>query len=330
MPSTLPRQRWDRRGWKRHEKRGWKHRGPGWLRRGALGRATHRPQTTTPVLSFGLSRAAVAGAAIALTLAAPAAARAQRASYDNRFEAFLMGQSVIGQPGEQRTIGAWDSITETLDVGPAGAAVSGSARGGKLGAIALTDVNRSRARASVSLHTLVTFTRPVGLGTFQPIELYTHGSFFDASDGRRTGSGVTEYGAQLRVLDAWDDEVARAGDRMEYWSRNFLPMQNQRTVWLDLPAATAPGQTISFELILTVWAYADNGFGADASHTGSLYIPTIAGQEWTALGGALDGQAHPDWAQLPSSTTTPEPATVALLGTGGLALLALRRRMRTA
>jgi hypothetical protein len=117
---------------------------------------------------------------------------------------------------------------------------------------------------------------------------------------------------------------------MEYWSRNFEPQQTQRTVWLTLPAATAPGQAIAFELILIVWAYADNGFGADASHTGSLFIPTIAGQEWEGIDGALGEQSRPAWAQQPPTTTTPEPVGAVLLGTGALALLAVRRRMRAA
>jgi len=50
---------------------------------------------------------------------------------------------------------------------------------------------------------------------------------------------------------------------------------------------------------------------------------------WEGIDGALGQQARPDWAQQPT-TTAPEPAGLVLLGSGGLALLAVRRRVRTA
>ncbi len=290
--------------------------------------ASRRPPTIRmphPLRHSRRTLALLATCVLTTASAAHAQPRAASGSGD-RLSAFLSGRPDARTPGQQRASNGYDTISETLDAGAATAGVSGNARTGKLGAIALTDAKLAQARARVTLTTQVRFKRPVGLGALQPVELYTHGSFFDADDGRTTGSGETAYGAQLRVLDRWGDEIARGGDQMEYWSRKVLPLQAQRTLWFELPPAVAPGFTETFQLVLTVWAYADNGFGADASHTGSVFIPTIAGQEWEGEDGAFSEQARPAWASPGPVTTAPEPATVALVATGLVLVLVRRRR----
>ena len=97
------------------------------------------------------------------------------------------------------------------------------------------------------------------------------------------------------------------------------------------PAAWPQRYSAPFEILLrpgtttfTVYTYinarASGDRIADPSHPGRIFVPPTEGVTWTGAGGFLSRQARPDWAV--AQTTTPEPGTWTLLGTGLLALAA--------
>jgi hypothetical protein len=71
---------------------------------------------------------------------------------------------------------------------------------------------------------------------------------------------------------------------------------------------------ISFEAIA--------GFSIVGEQTATIFMPARAGFSLSAEGEFLDRQARPDW----STTTAPEPATLALLGTGLAMVAGVRAR----
>ncbi len=84
----------------------------------------------------------------------------------------------------------------------------------------------------------------------------------------------------------------------------------------------APGERKALHVVWQVSAQAYGGFTADASRTGSLFMPTIDGIEVEAASYFLAAQSRPDWA----TVTTPEPGTLALVALGALVVPAVRRR----
>lgn len=167
----------------------------------------------------------------------------------------------------------------------------------------------------------LSFTNTTGGDLRKTIEVYADGFTAGSDDDWRYGGrGTFGIGVQ---------ETERPG--VQYGSSVTIAKSPYgQAAWPQRYAAPfeivlRPGTT-SFTFFIDMAAQASGDWIADLSHTGRIFVPPTEGVTWTGAGGFLSRQARPAWAV--TTTTTPEPGTWTLLGTGLLALAAGARRAR--
>jgi hypothetical protein len=227
------------------------------------------------------------------------------------------------------------SVQGSLNSPTAFASFAGDARSGRMGVHARTTAGPANwsveAGASVTFRQTVTFDRenfhPSQGPDYQPIELYLDGVMGGPRNwdfwNRKAGATLT-----MEVFDDWGTLVGGRTISVQESSK-YEYMASTKTSTYDL---LLPGASNTFVFKWSLMAYAYDGWESDFSHTARIYMPAVAGVTRDAGGDPfLANQARPDWASpTPPTTTTPEPASLALVAGGALALAAVRRRVRTA
>jgi hypothetical protein len=227
------------------------------------------------------------------------------------------------------------ALNASLSVPTAFASFAGDARSGRMGVHARTTAGTApwsvEAGASLTFRQTVTFEREnfdqESGPDFQPVELYLDGIMAGPRNwdfwNRKAGATLT-----MNVLDEWGSRVGGRTLTIEESSK-YEYMAATKTLTYDL---LLPGRSNTFVFVWALQAYAYDGWEADFSHTARIFMPTVAGITRDAGGDPfLADQARPDWASAgtPPVTTTPEPASLALVGSG-IAMLAVARRRRLA
>jgi hypothetical protein len=293
---------------------------------------------TLPTDARSLAVRSLALCALALVGAAPAAA--QLGDIPMRTGA-LYGAAVAAN-NTQQTVDRHHPVTDqaTLSaiasVNGASAVINGNMLTGRMGAAATAALRGTSASAELRTRTSLTFER-AELGYLQPIEFYFDGSFHSAWDwmgdaSARSFMEVTEYGSST--------VLGRAGGYSDNIMAELVPSstRSSETLWIEVPRSSMPGSTFTITFVWALAVAATDGHAADFSHTAAIYVPKLAGQRWVGHEGFLSQQQRPVWAtnSVPGElenwdapvTTTPEPATLALVAGGlcGIALTARRRR----
>jgi hypothetical protein len=203
-----------------------------------------------------------------------------------------------------------------------------SVRAGTLGAFAASRHLAGSASAGIATLREVTFHRERGDAAVQRLELYLDGIMTGPVAPGRV-AGCSEAAGQLKIL-VFDWQQSRYHDRQI----NACPdprtggeggfIERQAT-FIELPLS--PGAN-RFMVWASLAASGRFDWVADFSHTARLFAPPTDGVRMQTTGGFLAEQARPSWAA--TSTTAPEPGTLALVGGGLLATLGLAGRRRPA
>lgn len=224
--------------------------------------------------------------------------------------------------------------------GGAGAAISANGRTGRMGILATTEARDEAAQGTLTWTTELVVTRTSALGALQPFQIYLDGTFgrtpYNVYAGR-AGATASLVAYVSGDYNPYNGGVRFAPERVPSDGSDGGPAKDERgstTVWVPI-AAGLPGSTARIALTYQYQVHADYGWDADFSHTARLFVPTVAGLTWRSDDGTLSEQARPTWAAndrvtgevgVPPVTTTPEPATFALVGVGALGLAGAARR----
>jgi hypothetical protein len=183
------------------------------------------------------------------------------------------------------------------------------------------------ARAVAYFATDIRFLN-ASLGTkAQPFEAFFHG-LLQRTHGTRSGMGSADM--WFRVKDGDGVLVMEMTQRHSGTSRTTpesgtdvaRPLQKS----LDLGVGYS-----RFLIELGVETNVQGAYEAEFGNTVNLFIPSVEGVTWEAPPGVGSRQFVPAWARADApTTTTPEPASLALVAGGALALVVVRRRVRTA
>lgn len=291
------------------------------LRRAPLA-VRHTPLTPLAALATG-----------AVLLLAPAPGRAQGA---------FTGEVYAGVPGQaahERALQYGQFSLHTTSAG-AGAAISANGRTGRLGILATTEAKNESAQGTLHWKTALTVTRTTTLGVLQPFQVYLDGSFGRTPYNIYAGSARARAGVTARMAGDWNwysTGLEFLPERVPSDDPNDPGAEDRRgseTVWVPIPAGL-PGSTVRIDLNFTYQVNANYGWDADFSHTARLFVPTVQGLTWSSDDGTLAEQARPAWAAHDRvsgevsggpTTTAPEPATLALVAGGAVALGGVARR----
>jgi len=283
----------------------------------------------TSCITFPRPARAAALLLVASALALPGAASAQTTTY-------VSGQVVDAATGAQdldALLGAASLATRSSLPG-ASAAASVDVMGGAAHLYAATSGATQSATASAAFGYDVTLTNRGGPATVAPMQLFLDGIF------RQTIPGSTDGQPYANVIGrAWDRSSGQLVSSVDLWLFGDATAATPATqhAWdaLVLPRPATVGGATTFRIDWSYTVAADAGWEADFQNTARIFFPTVDGITWSADAGLLGQQARPAWAkdqrvdyEIDATTTTPEPATLALFGGGLLALAAVARRRR--
>ena len=282
-------------------------------------------------------RLALAAATAVLAPALPAAAQPSTAGAEAWALAFQYDEGwQQGARDEGRTVEG--RVVASARKGSAYATASATPSSGQLRGSAYAGHWRDVGMSGATIAQYVSITNHTDARRWYEMEMYFHGLFFGQCQvswrcGTSGPLAEASYNVTAWQVDAQGRKLREAGQaRLGFGIWNFDGGMDPRSREIHYEHAAnidvLPG-TSRYLVEVALSFQATSGYNVVAEQTATIYAARQDGLTMTPEGEFLAQQARPDWA----TTSAPEPASLALVGSGLLALAgaaARRRRGRAA